>query len=57
MYTQTYHAPGFLVVVNVDSFIEGIKIVLLPPEFGILELSESVLRNKFPSTEVPSTKM
>ena len=39
-----------LVLVDVDGLVQLIELILLPPVFGVLELSEGIFGDKFPGT-------
>lgn len=46
----THHTPSFLVVMYVYFLVQGVKAILLSPQFCILELGEGILRDELSSS-------
>lgn len=51
---MTYNTPGFLIIGYVNLFVQGFQVVVLPPLFGSRKLLESILRHKFPGSQIPA---
>lgn len=51
---QAYHAASFLIILDIDVFIQLLQFVVFPPYLRIFELNESILGHESSRAEIPA---